>query len=96
MRTQDSRLARDWWPALADGLQRAGAAGVVAESDVAMAFFGDLFHSAGHLLAVGDPRYTAADVGEGFEHERPLTWCQAGAPPSRPAPNASSPPRSTT
>ncbi|HSL08388.1 MAG TPA: hypothetical protein VK887_10495, partial [Pseudonocardiaceae bacterium] len=47
-------LLRDWWPALVDGLTRAGA-GLVPAGDVVMAFYGDLFRPQGELLAVGDP-----------------------------------------
>jgi hypothetical protein len=44
-----------------------------------MGFFGDLFRPPGNLLAVGDPRYTAVDVEEGFEEELLLAWWYAAA-----------------
>ncbi|MGI5380519.1 hypothetical protein ACQEV2_41145 [Streptomyces sp. CA-251387] len=75
----EETLLTEWWPAMADGLRRAGEDGAVARSDVAMAFYGDVFRPAGQLLAVGDPRYRAADVGEGFERELLLAWWRAAA-----------------
>lgn len=65
--------------ALSDGLRRAGFDGVLSQPDVAMAFYGDLFRPAGEFLAVGDPRYTAADVEVGFEQELLLAWWRAAA-----------------
>ncbi|MER5465517.1 hypothetical protein ABT010_33480 [Streptomyces sp. NPDC002668] len=75
----EDSLLKEWRPALTDGLRRAGSAGALAEADVAMAFYGDLFRPAGEFLAVGDPPYNAADVGEGFEQELLLAWWQAAA-----------------
>ncbi|MGX1886816.1 hypothetical protein [Streptomyces sp. NPDC055287] len=75
----EDSLLKEWRPALTDGLRRAGSAGVLAEADVAMAFYGDLFRPAGEFLAVGDPPYSAADVEEGFERELLLAWWQAAA-----------------
>lgn len=75
----ESRLRSVWWPALSDGLRRAGAESLVAESDVAVAFYGDLFRPAGEFLAAGDPPYTAADVEEGFEQELLAEWWKAAA-----------------
>ncbi|MFF4402268.1 hypothetical protein [Streptomyces sp. NPDC001480] len=75
----EDSLLKEWRPALTDGLRRAGAAGAVAEADVAMAFYGDVFRPAGEFLAVGDPLYTAADVEDGFEQELLLAWWQAAA-----------------
>ncbi|GGY71153.1 hypothetical protein [Streptomyces xanthochromogenes] len=64
----EDTLRKEWLPALNDGLARTGA-DRLAEPDVAMAFYGDLFRPQGEFLAVGDPAYTAADVAEGFEQE---------------------------
>lgn len=75
----EASLLKVWWPALADGLRRAGADGLVAESDVAMGFYGDLFRPQGTMLAAGDPPYTASDVGEGFERELLAEWWKAAA-----------------
>ncbi|MFE3150713.1 hypothetical protein ACFXJ6_29310 [Streptomyces sp. NPDC059218] len=51
----------------------------MAEADVAVAFYGDLFRPAGQLLAAGDPPYTAGDVEEGFERELLAAWWRAAA-----------------
>ncbi|WTF83022.1 hypothetical protein OG856_35690 [Streptomyces sp. NBC_01594] len=75
----ENSLLKEWWPALSDGLRRAGFDGVLSQPDVAMAFYGDLFRPAGEFLAVGDPRYTAADVEVGFEQELLLAWWRAAA-----------------
>ena len=53
----EQSLLKDWRPALQDGLIRAGAGGLVADADVGMAFYGDLFRPSGQVLAVGDPHY---------------------------------------
>ncbi|WUH90236.1 hypothetical protein OG900_09055 [Streptomyces sp. NBC_00433] len=75
----EETLLAGWWPAMADGLRRAGAGAVVSRSDVVMAFYGDVFRPPGEVLAVGDPSYTAADVGEGFERELLASWWRAAA-----------------
>ncbi|MGW2372005.1 hypothetical protein [Kitasatospora sp. NPDC001683] len=75
----ENRLRAAWWPALSDGLRRAGAEGLVPEADLAMAFYGDLFRPAGQMLAVGDLPYTAEDVEEGFERELLAAWWRAAA-----------------
>ncbi|MFE1841626.1 lipase family protein [Streptomyces sviceus] len=75
----EETLRKEWLPALNDGLTRAGAAVRLAEPDLAMAFYGDLFRPPGEFLAVGDPPYTAADVAEGFEQELLLAWWSAAA-----------------
>ncbi|WP_246102598.1 hypothetical protein [Streptomyces piniterrae] len=75
----EGTLLKEWQPAMADGLRRAGVGDAVSELDLAMAFYGDLFRPAGQYLAVGDPRFTAADVDEGFEQELLLAWWRAAA-----------------
>ncbi|MFD4373784.1 hypothetical protein [Streptomyces sp. NPDC058486] len=70
----ESSLLAEWWPAMADGLRRAGAADGLDASDGTMAFYGDLFRPAGEWLAVGDPRYTAAEVEDGFERDLLAQW----------------------
>ncbi|MFD7818371.1 hypothetical protein ACFV6E_36520 [Streptomyces sp. NPDC059785] len=75
----EETLLTQWWPAMADGLRRAGAEHGVMRSAVAMAFYGDVFRPDGEFLAVGDPPYRAADVGHGFEEELLLAWWQAAA-----------------
>jgi hypothetical protein len=74
----EQSLLRDWWPALVDGLTRAGAQRVPA-GDVAMAFYGDLFRPQGELLAVGDPFYRASDVEPGLEEALLRAWWQEAA-----------------
>ncbi|MFJ3779658.1 hypothetical protein ACIPX0_49145 [Streptomyces sp. NPDC090075] len=74
----EDTLRKEWLPALNDGLARTGA-DRLAEPDVAMAFYGDLFRPQGEFLAVGNPPYTAADVAEGFEQELLLAWWSAAA-----------------
>ncbi|HEY8986246.1 MAG TPA: hypothetical protein VIU15_42570 [Streptomyces sp.] len=71
-------LLRDWWPALLDGLARAGA-GEPDADDVAMSFYGDLFRPPGESLAVGDPLLGARDVEPGWEEEQLLAWWRAAA-----------------
>ncbi|MET9512025.1 hypothetical protein ABZX62_26850 [Streptomyces flavidovirens] len=75
----EDRLRAVWWPALSDGLRRAGAEGELRESDVAVGFYGDLFRPAGQLLAAGDPPFTAGDVEEGFERELLAEWWREAA-----------------
>ncbi|MFI9453561.1 hypothetical protein [Amycolatopsis sp. NPDC052450] len=74
----EQSLLRDWWPAMADGMTRAGSEPVPV-GDVAMAFYGDLFRPAGTLLAVGDPLYSAKDVEPGIEQDLLLTWWREAA-----------------
>lgn len=87
-RLGSNTLAKDWEPALSDGLDRAG--GQLAPGDFHMAFYGDLFRPPGHTLAVGDPMFTADDVEEGFEAELLLEWWTACArtDPAVPPPGA--------
>ncbi|MET9770337.1 hypothetical protein [Streptomyces sp. NPDC006415] len=77
----EQSLCRLWLPALNDGLTRArpGAASLLTEPDLAVAFYGNLFRPQGEFLAAGDPPYTAADVGERLEQELLLAWWQAAA-----------------
>ena len=74
----EESLLRDWRPALADGVHRAGGP-VLRADDLAMAFYGDLFRTPGSTLAVGDPVFTAADVEDGFEQELLFAWWEAAA-----------------
>jgi hypothetical protein len=71
-------LLKEWLPALQDGLSRAGGR-MVANGEVAIAFYGDLFRPPGETLAVGDPLYPAADVDEGLEADLLVAWWQAAA-----------------
>ncbi|MFE3197846.1 hypothetical protein [Embleya sp. NPDC059237] len=69
---EESLLVR-WRPALLDGLRRAGHPGL-SVGDLAVAFYGDIFRPEGDFLAVGEPRYGARDVEEGFETELLFAW----------------------
>lgn len=66
-----NQLHQAWYPALADGLQLAGATGEVG---LACAFYGDVFRPPGQPLAAGDPLYDASDVKAGFEAELLAAW----------------------
>jgi hypothetical protein len=73
----EHRLYQTWYPALLDGLARAG----VSSEDVtlACAFYGDLFRPPGQPMAVGDPWYTADDVEPGIEVELVTAWWAGAA-----------------
>ncbi|MGW2827093.1 hypothetical protein ACWC24_39885 [Streptomyces sp. NPDC001443] len=75
----EESLRQQWLPVLNDGLKRADRGDRLAEPDVAVAFYGDLFRPQGAFLAAGDPPYTAADVAEGFERDLLFAWWQAAA-----------------
>ena len=75
----EQTLLSQWRPALQDGLTRADAAGLLADTEVGMAFYGDLFRPPGQPLAVGDPYYRASDVEPGFETKLLLEWWTAAA-----------------
>ena len=87
-RLGSNTLLKDWEPALADGLDRAGGPQLVS-GDLHMAISGDLFRPAGHTLAVGDPMFTADDVDEP-EAELLMEWWAACArvDPAVPPPGA--------
>lgn len=74
----EQSLLAEWYPALVDGLTRARRL-QIAEQDIGMAFYGDLFRPLGEWLAVGDPPYTAADVEPGIEQELLFAWWHAAA-----------------
>ena len=75
----EQMLLSQWRPALQDGLTRADATGLLAGTEVGMAFYGDLFRPPGEPLTVGDLYYKASDVEPGFEAELLLEWWQAAA-----------------
>jgi hypothetical protein len=69
-------LTRLWLDALRGGLEVAGfraTADGLAEIDVRVAFFGDLFRPKG-AMAAGEPPYTAADVKPGQERDLLERW----------------------
>jgi hypothetical protein len=72
-------LTRGWWEALRGGLEVAGfrkTADNLTETDVRVAFFGDLFRPQG-ALAGGGPPYTPADLQPGPERDLLQAWYQA-------------------
>jgi hypothetical protein len=72
-------LTRGWWEALRGGLEVAGfrkTADNLAESDMRVAFFGDLFRPQG-ALAGGTPPYKPADLQPGPERDLLQTWYAA-------------------
>jgi hypothetical protein len=72
-------LTRGWFDALRGGLEVAGfraTADGLAESDVRVAFFGDLFRPKA-ALAGGEPPYTPADVKPGPERDLLERWYEA-------------------
>jgi hypothetical protein len=69
-------LTRGWWDALRGGLEVAGfraTADGLAEADVRVAFFGNLFRPKG-AMAGGEPPYTPADLQSGPERDLLQTW----------------------
>ncbi|WP_323185405.1 hypothetical protein [Kitasatospora sp. NBC_01287] len=75
----EATLLQHWLPALRDGLSRAGTAVTVSESDVAMAFYGDLFLPPGQLLAADDPFFSWSDVLPGWETDLLTHWWEQAA-----------------
>jgi hypothetical protein len=73
-RVGERQLLSDWVPALQDGLARRGAAGLVDDDAIGMAFYGDLFRPPGERLDTGDPPLTAKDVEGGLELELLMSW----------------------
>jgi hypothetical protein len=91
-------LTRGWWEALRGGLEVAWfrpTADNLAEADVRVAFFGDLFRPQG-ALAGGGPPYTPADLQPGAERDLLQAWYQAAVaqdPSLGPPPGALGPGR---
>ncbi|WP_037906053.1 hypothetical protein [Actinacidiphila yeochonensis] len=74
-------LLADWYPSLKDGLILA--AGVdLAQDEVSMAFYGDLFRPAGHR-ALGEPELDASDIQEGIERDLLHQWWMSAAEQER-------------
>jgi hypothetical protein len=72
-------LTRGWLDAIRGGLEVAGfraTADGLAETDVRVAFFGDLFRPPG-AMAGGEPPYTPADVKPGPERDLLRSWYEA-------------------
>jgi hypothetical protein len=91
-------LTRGWLDALRGGLEVAGfraKADGLAETDMRVAFFGDLFRPLG-AMAGGEPPYTPADVKTGPERDLLESWYQAAVeqdPSLGPPPGAMGPGR---
>lgn len=85
-------LGSSWRPSLRDGLRRAGVedGGLPGDSDIAIAFYGDLFRGRA-TKASADPPYEAADVEKGWETEMLEAWWHAAAAsdPRVPGPDGS-------
>ncbi|MFD7054265.1 hypothetical protein ACFWBS_35600 [Streptomyces mirabilis] len=60
-------MAKDWAPAVQDGLAAVGAPGLLADDDVTVAFYGDLFLPPEQQLSGGEEYLTATDVESGWE-----------------------------
>jgi pimeloyl-ACP methyl ester carboxylesterase len=74
----EHQVHASWYPAIEDGLIRAGSPGTVGADDVRCVFYGDLFRPPGRTLAVQDPPLTASDVEDGFETDLLLAlWGEA-------------------
>ena len=72
-------LTRGWLDAIRGGLEVAGfraTADGLAETEVRVAFFGDLFRPRG-AMAGGEPPYTPADVKPGPERDLLESWYEA-------------------
>jgi len=65
-----------WAPALSGGVGLAG--GRLAEAEVGLAFYGDLFRPPGRHLAAGDPLIRAEDLDQ-FERDLLAEWWEEAA-----------------
>ncbi|WP_082393215.1 hypothetical protein [Nocardia arizonensis] len=66
-------MLSEWMPALNSGLVLAGGP-KLTETEVAAAFYGDLFRPPGQPLSGPEPWYDADDVDEGLEQELLTAW----------------------
>lgn len=71
----EESLAKDWAPALRDGLRRVG---VGHMPEVRCAFYGDLFRRSG-TKAAAVPNLDVTDIDDEFEQELLLEWWRAAA-----------------
>ena len=72
-------MTRGWLDALRGGLEVAGfraTADGLAQTDLRVAFFGDLFRPKG-AMAGGEPPYTPTDVKPGLERDLLEHWYEA-------------------
>lgn len=73
-------MARDWTPALLDGIAIAGSAGLLTEDDIGCAFYGDVFRRPGRVLGDDDLSWLdAADVDQDAEIELMWAWWREAA-----------------
>jgi hypothetical protein len=74
LKGEDS-LAKEWAPAVRDGLRRVGyaEADLPEEGEIRCVFYGDVFRPAGRQLGVGDPWLTPTDATQ-FDQELLLAW----------------------
>lgn len=73
------QLGDAWYQSIRDGLVAAGhqpAAAALADTDVRVAFFGDLFRRPGSMAA-GGPSVSAKDIQPGLERELLRTFYRA-------------------
>lgn len=80
-------LRAEWQPALNDGISLAGGT-PLADREVAIAFYGDLFRP--RARGLGEPDLDASDVTDPFDEELLLAWWTAAASndPAVPGPKA--------
>jgi hypothetical protein len=75
----ENQLLETWLPALLDGLRRARPGFLLAPTDVAVAFYGDVFRPPGRLLAIGEPAGAPLGSDDAFERELLDAWWVAAA-----------------
>jgi hypothetical protein len=78
-------LLAEWAPALRDGIRRASQnrlGDALADREIRIAFYGDLFRPPGRPLNVGDPWLAPEDMTN-FERELLVTWWQDAATSDR-------------
>ena len=74
------RMAADWVPALLDGIELAGEAGLLRPEDVHCAFYGDLFRRPSRMLGDDDiASLGPEDVSDGAEAELLAAWWREAA-----------------
>ncbi len=73
-------MARDWVPALLDGVALAGGSGLLTMDDVCCAFYGDVFRKPGRTLGGDDlSALGPEDVDQDAEAELLQAWWQAAS-----------------
>jgi hypothetical protein len=73
------RIAYDWVPALLDGVEFAGGAGLLRPEDVACAFYGDVFRRSGRTLSDDVAPPEPEDVSDTPEAELLAAWWREAA-----------------